>query len=76
MSDHRTEPLSELLTDHTLMEAAIQRGVREAVITHAKLGQPVCTLRDGKVVWIPPEEILAQFATHQTANGSANGHVK
>jgi hypothetical protein len=71
MNDHRSKPLSEMLVDYQLMESAIQRGVREAVITHAKLGQSVCTLRDGKVVWIPPEEILAKFAAQPTANGHA-----
>jgi hypothetical protein len=35
------------------------RAVREAVLVCARLGNTVPTMRDGKVVWVPPEEILA-----------------
>ena len=41
--------------------AAIQRAVRDAVITHARMGRAVPEWRDGKVVWVSPEEILASF---------------
>lgn len=40
------------------MEADIKRGVREAVRIHKLLGNPVATWRDGKVVWIQPEDIV------------------
>jgi len=40
---------------------AIQRAVREAVWTHARLGHPVAEWRDGQVVWLSPEEILSKF---------------
>jgi hypothetical protein len=36
-------------------------------LQHARAGNPVATMRDGKVVWIPPEEIFAQFATPPAA---------
>jgi hypothetical protein len=39
------------------MERAMQRAVRKALLVHKKLGNPVATWKDGKVVWIPPEEI-------------------
>jgi hypothetical protein len=35
----------------------MQRAVRRAVWEHKQLGYPICTWRDGRVVWIPPEEI-------------------
>ena len=31
--------------------------VREALLQHKKLGNPIVVWKDGKVVWIPPEEI-------------------
>lgn len=40
---------------------AIQGAVREAVREHALLGRSVCVWRDEKVVWLLPEEILAEF---------------
>jgi len=39
------------------VERAVQRAVREALAMHKALGHPIATWRDGKVVWIPPEEI-------------------
>ena len=47
--------------DPFVHEAAVQKGVREAVLAHAHAGFSVPTWRDGKVVWLQPDEILAQF---------------
>ena len=46
--------------DYAAIEAAISRGVNDAVLTHARLGYAVPEWRDGKVVWVQPEEILAE----------------
>jgi hypothetical protein len=54
--------IAELLANRALIMDAIGRAVREAVLDHARAGRPVATWRDGKVVWIPPEEILARLA--------------
>jgi hypothetical protein len=61
-----TQPLppsiADRLSDRALIGAALWRGVREALLSHARAGHPVATWRDGKVVWIPPDEILARLA--------------
>ena len=62
MSQEPQTSMAEKLADHTLIDAAIRRAVREAILAHAKAGNPVATWRDGKVVWVPPEEILRDFA--------------
>jgi hypothetical protein len=62
MKEQPQPSIAELLADHALINDAISRAVREAVLDHARAGQPVATWRDGKVVWIPPEEILTHFA--------------
>ncbi len=36
----------------------LQRAVREALLMHKRLGNPIATWKDGKVVIIPPEEIV------------------
>jgi hypothetical protein len=43
--------------DTEALDAAVQRAVRKALLVHKKLGNPVAAWKDGKVVWIPPEEI-------------------
>jgi hypothetical protein len=37
--------------------AAINEGVRAALLDHKRTGNPIAVWRDGQVVWIPPEEI-------------------
>ena len=47
----------ERVNDTEAITAAMQEGVRKALLLHKKLGYPIATWQDGKVVWIPPEEI-------------------
>ena len=44
--------------DREGMEAAMRRGVREALLRHKKLGESIAIWRDGRVVIVPPEEIV------------------
>jgi len=62
VNEQRRPSISELLGDNALVTEAIARGVREALLQHARAGLPAAETRDGKVVWITPEEILARFA--------------
>ena len=55
MRDRR--PIEEILADTPLIEAALARGVREALVRHLQAGQPVAEWQDGKTVWLGPEEI-------------------
>jgi hypothetical protein len=58
-----SEPtISEKLANRALIDAALNKAAREAVLDHARAGNPVCTWRDGKVVWLQPEEIFALVA--------------
>jgi hypothetical protein len=36
----------------------MRQAVREAVLMHKRLGNPVADWRDGKVVWVQPEDIV------------------
>jgi hypothetical protein len=58
--------------DPAKIEAAISKAVREAVLTHARLGHPVATYRDGQVVWVQPADMLALLAKDQPVSGSTN----
>lgn len=60
------DPLGEA----SKLEAAVQCAVRAAVLAHARAGNPVSTWRDGQVVWVQPEEILARYA-NEAANPQA-----
>jgi hypothetical protein len=57
MNENGSKDLGELLRDSKKIQQAIKAAVHEAVRTHKLLGRPIVVWRDGKVVWIPPEEI-------------------
>jgi len=40
------------------VERALQRAVRQALLMHKRIGNPIAIWRDGKVVIVPPEEIV------------------
>ena len=49
--------IGRLFRDGTAIDAAMTAAVREAVLQHKQKGMPLAVWRDGKVAWIPPEEI-------------------
>ncbi len=40
------------------IEKVFQRAVNHALLMHKRLGNPIATWQDGRVVIIPPEEIV------------------
>jgi hypothetical protein len=55
-----TKPiLTEFFTEHAKdIEKILQRAVNHALLMHKQLGNPIATWQDGKVVIVPPEEIV------------------
>ena len=53
----RSRSPAERVDDSALALREMRRAVREALLFHKRIGNPVAIWRDGKVVWIPPEEI-------------------
>jgi hypothetical protein len=49
--------LDRVLADPRLIEAALRRAVRAALERHKRAGNPVATWKDGRVVWIAPEDL-------------------
>jgi len=49
--------LRERLMNIGLIEAALVRAVRNALLHHKRAGNPVADWRDGRVVWVAPENI-------------------
>ena len=43
--------------DGQLIDEALRQGVKDALLRHKKEGLPVAIYRDGKTVWVPPEEL-------------------
>jgi hypothetical protein len=72
MSEPTRPSIRALLADHALITAAITRGVRRAVLEHARAGRLIAVWEDGKVVWIPPQEMLARLSADAEAEGKGS----
>ena len=51
------DKIDEVLADRERITQALADGVREALKKHKQAGNPVVVWRDGKMVWLKPEEI-------------------
>lgn len=49
--------ITALFSEGTAIDAALKRAVEEALRGHRQAGNPISAWRDGRIVWIPPEEI-------------------
>lgn len=48
---------NRLLFDGDRIDSALRAAVRAAVQDHKRAGNPIAVWRDGRVVWLSPEEI-------------------
>lgn len=48
--------------DFAAIDEAVRAAMRDEVLSHAREGRSVPTFRDGRAIWITPEEILNSFA--------------
>jgi hypothetical protein len=49
--------IEEIFKDGALIDLALKKAGKQALLKHKQSGNPVAIWQDGKVVWIPPEEI-------------------
>ena len=53
---HR-DKIEEIFADPEKITEALAQGVRDALLKHKQAGNPIVIWREGKAVWIKPEEI-------------------
>lgn len=58
---HR-DKITEAFSDPEKITQALVQGVHEALLKHKQAGNPVVIWRDGKMVWLKPEEISVSKA--------------
>ncbi len=57
MARRTNKDIMALMTGGTEVDEALRRGVRDALVRHQRAGAPAVEWRDGKSVWLTPEEI-------------------
>lgn len=57
MKETSEKDINKIFAEGILIDQALNKAVREAVLQHKRAGNPVAVWRDGKTVWLKPEEI-------------------
>lgn len=57
MKAKKRDRIDEILADKEKIKAAVEAAVREAVLRHKQAGNPIVVMKDGKMVWLKPDEI-------------------
>lgn len=55
---NRHRDIAAIFTTPGAVKGAMDRGIRDALRRHKLLGESIAVWRDGKVVIVPPEEIV------------------
>lgn len=62
MTTPDSDRLSQLRAEAAAIEGAMREAAQEAVLAHQRLGLPMVTWQDGKVVWIPADQLASNEA--------------
>lgn len=57
MEDNGKKTIAKIVADDEAIDRAVGDAVMDALRRHKLLGNPVAEWRDGRVVWIPADEI-------------------
>jgi len=68
MGEERKLPKRLFVVEAKAIEAVLRRAVNHALLMHKRAGNSVAAWKDGKVVWIPAEEI--EVSDDTSTNGS------
>jgi imidazolonepropionase-like amidohydrolase len=62
MTNREPKDIGQIFREGTLIDEAMNLAVRDAVQLHKEKGLPMVVWRDGKIVWITPEEAERSLA--------------
>jgi hypothetical protein len=69
MPTKRARDIGQIFAEGTLIDAALARGVREALRWHKRAGLPVVEWRNGRVRWVASEAIRIEKVTSDGRRG-------
>ena len=56
-----SELMERMLKMRDAMDASHARSNKAALLEHARMGRPVCQVRNNQIVWLSPEEVFAEY---------------
>ena len=57
MKKKSEKSIDEIFKEGSLIDKALKKAVQEALVRHKQAGNPIVIWRDGKIIWLKPEEI-------------------
>ena len=54
------DKISRIMSDPEKVRDIIQSGINEALLRHKQAGNPVCGLKNGKIFWLAPKDLMIQ----------------
>jgi hypothetical protein len=60
VKEKQRDKIAEAFSNPETITKALSRGVRDALLKHKRAGNPIVVWRNGKTVWLKPEDILIQ----------------
>lgn len=51
------DPILKMMNNPEKIREIIQAGIKSALLQHKQAGNPVCEVRNNKVVWVKPSKI-------------------
>jgi hypothetical protein len=57
MAEAAKKDISSIIAEGTEIDEAVKQAVQKAVLQHKLAGNPIVAIKDGKMVWLKPEEI-------------------
>lgn len=61
--------IDKIFKEGTLIDKALKDAVREALLYHKRNGNPIADWQDGKVVWIPADQIEVDVDADEESEG-------
>jgi len=55
--EDRKDPHRILLEEGSVIDEALKKGVRDALLRHKRAGLPVVVYQDGNTIWIDPKDL-------------------
>lgn len=60
VKEKHKDRIAEVFADPDKVTKALAQGVRDALLKHKQAGNPIVIWRDGKIIWLKPEEFAEQ----------------
>ena len=67
----KRKSIDQAFADDAIIGKALEQGIRAALLRHKQMGKPIAIWRNGKVVWVPADQIEIEEPP-KAVNGAAN----